>query len=482
MNSLSKMLREQIKEMEQNKEAIVNSDVHRLNFHLMPPVGWLNDPNGLSYHNGEYHVFFQYSPECATGGLKQWGHYKSKDLLNWDYMGTPLLSDQPFDCHGAYSGCGFSEEGTFYLFYTGNVKHPGDYDYIHNGRGSNTILAELNETNQVMKKTCVLSNEQYPKEYTCHIRDPKVWKQGKQYYMVLGARDKKDQGNVLVYQSNNKYDWKLVNIIASDEPFGYMWECPDVLFLGEHTLLSVSPQGVEADGIQYENRYQSGYYFVEGDVTEDCHVVGFQEWDRGFDFYAPQTFVDEKGRCILIGWMGMPDCEPEYTNPTIHKGWQHALTIPRVITTKGKNVLQQPVEELKQLRTNEQTIQNGEATTNKESYELYVDSIQSHDCTITISDAVVFQYNQSEQLASLRFLNNMGAGRTKRSVKLEYCNNIRVFVDRSSIEVFMNDGEEVFSTRFYPVDGVSKAVIHCESSNNTVWELKHFTIKKGENR
>ena len=87
-------------------------DRFRQKLHLMPPTGWLNDPNGLCQFKGIYHAFFQYSPFNATGGLKMWGHYTSRDMIEWKYEGVSLYPDQPFDCHGVYSGSAFIEDGT----------------------------------------------------------------------------------------------------------------------------------------------------------------------------------------------------------------------------------------------------------------------------------------------------------------------------------------------------------------------------------
>ena len=117
--------------------------------HAATPVGWLNDPNGLCQMGDTYHAFFQMSPFEPEGGLKFWGHCESKDLLHWEFTGVPMLPDQPYDCHGAYSGSALVEDGKMYLFYTGNVKQSGDYNYITNGRESNTILAVSSNGGQI---------------------------------------------------------------------------------------------------------------------------------------------------------------------------------------------------------------------------------------------------------------------------------------------------------------------------------------------
>lgn len=472
MNSLTKHLEKSIKLAEKNN---LHNDLWRLNFHLMPPVGWLNDPNGLCYFKGEYHIFFQYSPLNANGELKFWGHYKSKDLINWQYLGVPLLPDQPFDCHGAYSGSALIEDDKMYLYYTGNVKYTGEnYDYINNGRGSNTILATC-DGNVITSKKCLLTNDDYPKNLTCHVRDPKVWKEDNQYYMVLGARTKDDKGVVLLYNSLDKINWTLKNIIESKNTFGYMWECPDLFKLDNETILMISPQGVEKQGYKYENIYQSGYYILDGDYKTSNYTLNeFTEIDRGFDFYAPQTFLDNTNRRILVGWLGLPDIEPFYTNKTIENGWQHALTIPRVLNIVDKKIYQQPIEELKNLRKDKLNIKNNEEYNLDCCFELLIEDI-SNNITITLADNAIIQYENN--LFTLKFNNkDLGCGRTSRSVELNHCNKIQLFVDYSSIEIFINDGEEVFSTRFYPTEKNINIKINNSTSKNSLWSLDSFSI------
>lgn len=266
------------------------SDKWRLGLHLMPPTGWLNDPNGLCQFQGVYHVFFQYSPDNPEGGRKCWGHYTSTDLLEWQYAGIALSPDAEFDRNGVYSGSAVVSEGEMYLFYTGNVKLEGDYNYITDGRQSNTVLTGSEDGLNFGEKKCLMTNEDYPDHLTCHIRDPKVVTgksigiEDDNFYMFLGARTKDDRGVVLVYKSPDLESWEHTNILTGEKRFGYMWECPDAFMLGEKKILSVSPQGVETRGIDYQNVYQSGYFELDGSFDGEYRLKNFREWDRGFDF------------------------------------------------------------------------------------------------------------------------------------------------------------------------------------------------------
>ena len=250
MNALTRDLVKLVETAEQSQktreELSVSDRKFREKLHLMPPVGWLNDPNGLCQFQGIYHAFFQYSPFNAEGGVKMWGHYTSKDMIKWEYQGTALYPDQPFDCHGVYSGSAFIEDGKMYLYYTGNVKlEDGEYDYIRTGREGNTVLVITEDGKTFGKKKELMRNSDYPDDLTCHVRDPKVWKENGTYYMVQGARTNEDVGQVLVFESEDKVNWKFRNRVESEKPFGYMWECPDYFKIGDKKLLSTSVQGLE---------------------------------------------------------------------------------------------------------------------------------------------------------------------------------------------------------------------------------------------
>ena len=279
-------------------------------FHLAPVTGWLNDPNGLCQIGETHHIFFQYSPFDVKPGLNYWGHYTTEDFIHYQYCEPALCSDEKFDCHGVYSGSALGQDGTMYLFYTGNVlrRDREDYDYTTAGREHNTIRAESEDGLHFTKKTVLLYNEDYPADLTCHVRDPKVWKDGEEYRMILGGRQKSDQGAVLFYKSEDLKNWKFDHELTTENAFGYMWECPDYFTLEGQEVLSVSPQGLTREEFRFQNIYQSGYFILKDGKPEE---KDFREWDHGFDFYAPQTFQDGKGRRILIGWMGMPDADEE---------------------------------------------------------------------------------------------------------------------------------------------------------------------------
>lgn len=466
MSTLTKVLERNVAEIEKNAD--MKEGRFRLGHHLMPPVGWLNDPNGLCWYKGKYHVFFQYAPFDVEGGLKFWGHYTSVDLVDWKYEGTALYPDSPYDCHGVYSGSALVEDEKMHLFFTGNVKIDGDYDYINEGRETSTLHVESEDGIHFGDKEEIISFEKYPEDFTCHIRDPKVWKKNNRYYMILGGRLKEDKGAVLVYGSEDMKDWKLDRVITTPEAFGYMWECPDYFELDGQKFLSVSPQGLKREEYRFQNIYQSGYFPVKEDESVDTE--DFREWDMGFDFYAPQTFLDSRGRRILMAWAGLPDLEGHYHNPTVEMGWQHSLTFPRELSVQGKRVLQWPVQEIESIRRASVRIEaEQEIPIESRSFDWEIEGMQG-EFSILVDAACRLTWKDG--VASLAFEGDAGQGRGCRKARINQVRDIRILADHSILEIFLNKGECVFTTRFYPKERECKVKYQGKAEKSNLWILK----------
>ena len=464
MNALTRDLIRLTEKAEKSADA---DSRFRQKIHLMPPTGWLNDPNGLCQHGGVFHAYFQYSPFNAEGGVKMWGHCTSRDMVRWEYQGTALYPDQPFDCHGVYSGSAFAEDGVMYVYYTGNVKLEDreDYDYINTGREANTVLVTSRNGQNFGPKQLLMKNTDYPPDLSLHVRDPKVWKDHGTYYMIQGARTKADTGQALIFRSEDRINWTLHNRVETEAPFGYMWECPDYFEVSGVKLLLASVQGLTGGVWDERNVYQSGYFLVGGDILDEYRLSEYRLWDYGFDYYAPQSFETEDGRRIQIGWMGMPDCE-EYTNPTIKDGWQHCFTFPREIFVEDGKVRQRPVRELEERERQIEDVQDDafSGLFIKEGYPVYdltVDRISENRFRAVLADELVLEY--TGRRFEMRFLNrnksSVSAGRGLRYTELERLENVRILADVSSVEVFLNNGEYVLTTRYYP----DKACVRVEA-------------------
>lgn len=441
----------------------------RCGFHITPPAGWLNDPNGLCQFRGIYHVFHQYSPTWPEPHAPRgWGHATSRDLVHWEHHGMAIAPDTPDEASGSYSGCaavlpGAATDGgdLLRLYYTGNVKERGDFDYVRTGRRATQILVESKDGRELSEKRVLLRNADYPSTCTCHVRDPKVWQQDGLWWMLLGARDVGDCGMVVLFRSKDGVAWGSPLTVGSTEPFGFMWECPDRIELDGSEYLSICPQGMQDLPWAYGLRDQAGYIplaedmrLIDGGPLDAAHFV---LWDQGFDFYAPQTFTDDAGRTILIGWMGMP--EAPYESAPDGMTWIHCLTVPRLLGRAVDGTLTQtPVPELAQLRAAEVALDEaGCAQVPGHRADIVLTGIEGAAACLRLDDAL--ELRCEEGVLTLAFIDDVdgaadgggvGAGRTRRSCKLDALDNLRVLVDGSAVEVFANDGRVAFATRWFP--------------------------------
>lgn len=447
--------------VEKNKE-VVERDPYRLRYHLMPPVGLLNDPNGFIQWNGTYHLFYQWMPFKTGHGAKFWGHYSSDDLVTWKHEPIALAPSEWYEKNGCYSGSAVEHDGKMVLFYTGNVKDAAG------NRETYQCMAVSEDGVTFEKKGPVV---ELPARYTAHFRDPKVWKKGSDWYMVVGAQSEDLTGQVALLRSADLVDWQHLGAITGSGmnglgDFGYMWECPDLFELDGVDVLIASPQGLKPDGMKYQNVYQAGYFIGKLDYEQaDFEHGDFVELDRGFEFYAPQTALDEKGRRLMVGWMGVPE-QDEDKHPTIAHKWIHALTLPRELKWVNGKLLQMPAEELAQMRkanmvelSDMQLSEDkvGLALKGKRAFEMsfsFGGDLSSFE--LVLDDAAKLTYDASMNVFSLHRKSFVTGEWETRSCELAALSELHAFVDTSSIEVFLNGGEEVFTARIFPeVDGAA---------------------------
>ncbi|UZW14879.1 sucrose-6-phosphate hydrolase [Clostridium pasteurianum] len=484
-----KLLNIAYKAIEKSKEK-VSKDYYTLKYHLMPPVGFINDPNGFINIKGEYHLFYQFNPLYPEDKKAYWGHVKSTDLVNWQQLPIALCPSEWYETHGCYSGSAVNYKGIFTLMYTGNVKDSSG------NRETYQCIAQSNDGVNFIKyeNNPVIYNQ--PEGYTRHFRDPKVWKYGDMWYMVIGTQTVKEQGTALLYNSKDLFDWKLIGEVAGANTdklsfLGYMWECPNLLNIDGKDVLIFCPQGVEKQGDLYNNRHQCGYLMGNLDYeTGKLDYGDFVELDRGFEFYAPQITEDNKGRKLLIGWMGLPD---EEESPTVKNGWLHCLTIVRELSIKNHRIIQNPVEEMKLLRKNRIEYNNIEIKSdnlkldkiNGDSYELICDfswDIVSKfgikfRCNKDCSEETVLYYDvEKEKLVLDRDKSGLSL-KGIRKCKLKNHGNLKlhIFMDTSSIEAFVNDGEEVFTARIYP-DKDSSGVTFFSEDGNVKLDIQYWEL------
>ena len=355
----------------------------RLDYHFEPKKGWMNDPNGLVWFRGRYHAFFQHDPNQATHKQSYWGHAVSDDLIHWEELPIALYPDQPYEnSGGCFSGSAIVKDDRLYLFYT-SVSHELEQTqsmaYSDDG-----INFTKHPGNPIIKDA--------PHNYNENFRDPKVNEINGKYYMVLGTSHDWC-GQILLYTSDNLFSWEYSGVLFEKKEYGIMLECPDFFPFEDKYMLMFSK--IETPNFSA--------IFVYGDFDGKTFTpISTFSMEAGPHFYAPQTFLDGKGRRIMIGWLS--SWSRPVPDDAVYSG---ALTIPREIRLVNGKLTNFPVEEATGLlsREDEHVIVNG-------------NSIELFD-----------------------------GNKTVLTHKMDEIREVHILRDTSTIEVFVNGGE--MSATFY---------------------------------
>ncbi|WP_209124138.1 glycoside hydrolase family 32 protein [Alkalihalobacillus sp. BA299] len=443
----------------------VSKNYWRLNYHVASPAYWINDPNGFIFYKGEYHLFYQHHPFTSQWGPMHWGHVKSKDLTFWEHLPVALAPSEEYDKDGCFSGSAIEKDGKLYLMYTGHKwtgeNHDTDLEQVQ-------CLA-VSEDGVSFKKIAsnpVIKGAPEGDIHPHHIRDPKVWKHGDYYYCVIGNKTKEEVGQVLLYRSEDLLEWEFLNIVAKGGGnFGFMWECPDLFHLDGHDILMMSPQGMVSEGHLYQNLHQSGYVLGKLDYESGKLDHGsFRLLDYGFDFYAPQSTIDDQGRRVMVAWMAMWESEM----PEQEFDWAGAMTLPRQLFIEDGQIISKPMPEVEKLRNNltqfENVIFDGKRVFEGVSgycleLDIVIDAKEATQFGLRLrvndesKEETVLSYDCNESFLTLD-RNKSGKGlKGIRKAPVELKDNqlhLRVFLDKSSIEIFINGGEKVMTSRIYP--------------------------------
>lgn len=428
----------------------LNNDRYRLGYHVSAPAGWINDPNGFCYYKGYYHIFYQYHPYSADWGPMHWGHARSKDLVHWESLPLALAPDTQADEDGCFSGSAIVKDDILYLIYTGHHYYDdGDPDHFWQNQNLAYSTDGINFTKY--ENNPIIASA--PEDNTHHFRDPKVWEKDGKYYMILGSQGKDGVGRAITYRSDDLKEWQYLGEIAKANGLtteGFMWECPDFFELAGKDILLLSPQGIEAQGQKYLNLFQTGYFVGNFDYsTNTFEHGGFTELDHGHDFYATQTTLAPDGRRLVFGWMDMWESEfPEKAD-----GWAGALTLPRELELKDDQLYMRPVKEIVQLRTAEISAWNKQVT---EKTLLCENEHQAEiNLTLTTDQAFELAFTDQDKQVKLTFdqathtFTLLNGDARYASIKPNAEFKLQIFIDTSSLEIFINDGEAVFTERFY---------------------------------
>jgi len=447
---------------EQKSVLATYTEPHRPQFHFSPDSMWMNDPNGMVFYEGEYHLFYQYYPDSTVWGPMHWGHAVSTDLVHWDHLPIALYPDK---LGYIFSGSavadlrntsGFGSEGNpplvaIYTYHDAVGADAGKIDYQTQGIA---YSLDKGRTWTKYEGNPVLSNPGIQ-----DFRDPKVFwhEETSKWIMILAVKDR-----IHLYSSDNLKEWQKESEFGEHAgAHGGVWECPDLFPLTKDgitkwvLLLSINPGG--------PNGGSATQYFV-GDFDGHQFTVNHSDerWiDFGPDNYAGVTWSNVDDRKLFIGWMS----NWHYSQVVPTERWRSAMTIPRELSFEeiGNEyyVKSDPVAEMENLidkepvATDSASLINGLARieisrVEVSSFRIFLSNNMDEKLIIGFDKEANRYYVDRSQSGKVDFnegfRNVVYAPRITESDKID----LTLFVDHSSVEVFADDGLSVMTTIFFP--------------------------------
>lgn len=388
----------------------LRNEKYRPQFHFTPTRNWMNDPNGLLYYKGKYHLFFQHNPKAIDWGNMSWGHAVSTDLYNWEELPTAIpctptsgiFSGSAVVDYNNTSGFGTTENPPIVAIYT---EHQND-----ESNQSQCIAYSLDEglTFTKFEGNPVLDIN------TPDFRDPKVNWIGDQWVMTVA---KPKEFKIAFFSSLNLKEWKHLSDFGPAAETGGVWECPDLIQIGDKWVLVVSlnPGGYQVgSGTQYFIGQWTGTEFIADDTST--------RWlDYGRDNYAGVTFSNtQDNKKIFLGWMSNWHYAPKVpTDP-----WRSAMTLPRELSLRGDRLVQTPINHPDGFPEFTFTTRDGSVKI-YETENRYIEiGVRNHNLFLDVTNA----WNELEAPT----ITEVPVG--DRDL------DIRVIVDRGSIEIFADGG------------------------------------------
>ncbi|HTF18356.1 MAG TPA: glycoside hydrolase family 32 protein [Chryseolinea sp.] len=484
---------------------VTGLEKHRPEVHFTPASGWMNDPNGMFFLDGEYHLFYQYYPDTTVWGPMHWGHAVSPDLVHWERLPIALYPDSlgyifsgsaVVDINNT-SGFGTANNPpvvAIFTYHNAGEERAGKDDFQSQGIAYSTDKGrswKKYEGNPVLKSPHVRD-----------FRDPKVsWiDESRQWVMTLAVKD-----HIEFYGSPDLKKWtKLSEFGKNDGDHGGVWECPDLFTLTDYTgkskfvlLVSINPGAPNGgSGTQYFVGSFDGKRFVSGTPGKNAGWI-----DYGKDDYAGVTFANVPaidGRRIFIGWMSNWD----YAQVVPTEAWRSATTIPRVLSLKnsgtGYVLKSTPVKELDKLVRKEMTL---EASSDVDTIRVVSiedtlsiplvlrGSVRKSDFALELSNARhqkliagfnpakdEFYIDRSVNMATgfhRDFKSGMAAPRNAGDDTIEFT----AVIDVSSVEFFFDDGATTMTAITFPDEILREIKIYGQSSKVSAGPLKVQFLK-----
>jgi fructan beta-fructosidase len=459
---------------------------YRPEYHFTPPSGWMNDPNGMVYLDGEYHLFYQHYPDTTIWGPMSWGHAISKNLVNWEHLPIALAPDSlgyifsgsaVLDSENS-SGLGSASNPplvAIFTYHNMDGEKSGATDYQ-----SQAIAYSLDKGRTWIKYS---ENPVLPNQGIKDFRDPKVSRitssDGSQSWMMtLAVMDR-----IQFYSSPDLINWEFKSEFGLGiGAHGGVWECPDLLPFstpgGEEKwvlLVSVNPGGPQ-------NGSATQYFigdFKDGVFTPDDQMIRWM--DYGPDNYAGVTWSNlptDQDRTVLIGWMS----NWLYAQEVPTESWRSAMTVPRALSLfeiEGTLLLKSsPIEELELLRKTSFDVSSDISFLPSQAVEILAD--------VKNNFSLVFTNKEGEKLAvfksdGLVTVDRSRAGKNNfhpdfaasHSAPMSWeASELRIFLDASSIEIFVNDGELVMTSLVFPTSSFDKIELTSGVGNLELYDLK----------
>ncbi len=298
-----------------------------LKYHYKAKGGWMNDPNGLVYFNGYYHVFYQHAPHHSVPWQEpmHWGHARTKDFIEWEELPVALTPSEPYDRSGCWSGTAIVKDGRLYLFYTGITA----VSVIAVAVSDDGVNFEKYEQNPVIAT--------YPEEGGPDFRDPAVCCIDGVYYCVVASGHPDTQtARLLLYRSENLLDWEFQSVLAEWSSAKYA-ECPSIVSLGgKECLLATSVCNLD------ETHF---FQIMKGSLEDGVFRCELSDrFDKGPDQYAGQMFAGADGTPLLITWI------PGWKFARFREGIDvGCLSVPREITVRDGRICGKPAKEVAHL-------------------------------------------------------------------------------------------------------------------------------------
>ena len=421
----------------------------RPQLHFTAPYHWINDPNGLIYFQGHYHIFYQHFPYANQWGTMHWGHAITQDFIHYQHLPIALYPSKDYDRNGCFSGSAIEIDNQLYLYYTAIRYAKENPDYVHVQFGDDDLRASqalvisqdgLHFDNQNNKQQIIpMIQDAYIGDYR-HTRDPKVWKKADgKYAMVIGSKVAYENdycGKALFYESDDGIHFTYKNSYQ-DNDIGNMWECPDVMQVDNQYIMIFSPENTDLPPKPVSNARYMPIDFDEETLT--IHGHGDVPYlDYGLDFYAPQTFLSKDNERMLLGWLRM-------RKPVPGQEWVGMFIMPRILNYQNGTLYQKLLPEIDALFDKEGEISFQKpfklvADLNSNSY------LNLGGFMIDIQDDCLHINRENVSIVANKVCNDVV------SPQLHGHYHIELYYDYHVFEIFINHGKYTMSQVVYELD------------------------------